>query len=118
MKEKIELALKGIEENVFYGQATIEPTEKWNYSVFRRLLIEHKSNSFKNVYELAIVRENYIDEDLIEKLIKEILNKTNLKLREDSFKFDYIYNPKSSLVCEVITISFYQSKKVCYSENR
>lgn len=115
MKEKVENALKEFENNFFYGQATIEPTEKWNYSVFRRHSIEQEVNTSKHIYQLAIVREDYIEENLIDNMIEAILKKTQLKLRDTNFKFDYLYNSKSSIVCEVITIDFYKSKKSCYN---
>ncbi len=114
MKDKVEEAIKEYEINYFYGQATLELNDKWNYSVFKRDTIDNSRTSSKLNYTLAVVRENYIPEELIEDIINSILSKTNLKLRDTNFKFDYIYNPKSSIVCEVITIDFYQSTKVCH----
>ena len=92
-------------------------TDKWNYSVFKRDTIEHDRNNSKRNYKLSIVRENFIQDSLIEEIIQNILLKTNLRLRDTNFKFDYLYNPKNSIVCEVIIIDFYQSKKVCYESN-
>lgn len=117
MRENVENAIKNYEPNFFYGQATVELTDKWNYSVFKRDTIDHERTSSKINYSLAIVRENYIEEELIKNIVKSVLSNTRLRLRDTNFKFDYFYNPKSSLVCETIVIEFYETSKVCH-ENR
>lgn len=117
MKQKIENAIKDYENKLFYGRATIELTDKWNYSIFKRDDIIHDKNSMKFNYSLAIVRENYVEEELIFNIIDKILSNTNLKLRDTNFKFDYFYNQKSDIVCETVVIEFYRSTKVCY-ENK
>ena len=43
-----------------------------------------------------------------------MLEETDLKLAEESFKFDYLYNQKKNISCEVIIIKFYKPSKVCY----
>ncbi|WP_299997601.1 hypothetical protein [uncultured Clostridium sp.] len=114
MKNKVKNAIKDYEKNFFYGQGIVDSSEEWNYSVFKRDNTKYGKNNSTDYYNLAIVREDYIEEDVYKNIIDAILKETDLKLVEESFKFDYLYNQKKNISCEVIIIKFYKPSKVCY----
>lgn len=110
MLNNLKEALETIDSNVFYGAAKTPEENIWNYIVFGRF----KRNKSKNdsgytyYYDVVIVREEYIPEDLIEEVIRTVEEQTRLKLADEPVDFDY-ERKQDDTVIELARIRFYKA---------
>lgn len=106
--------LQKIDNKVFYGLAPRQIKNEWNYIVFRRnVMKKNNSTSFTDYYVVAIVRENFVPSGLEFNVINEIEKNTMLRLADKDAQYEYIYKKDTDLVCEVLMLEFYKSKKRC-----
>lgn len=114
-REKIEKALMEIDENVHYGKIPESKIkEDWNYFVFGKSILKPtgKSNiDLIDSYWVAIVRENYVPDDLVFEVIDKLNAIPGLKLTTDDGNYEYVFKNKTDLVVEILTLSFSKVKK-------
>lgn len=114
-REKIEQALMRIDSNIYYGRVPESKIqENWNYFVFgKNSLRKEGANSIDLIdsYWIAIVRENYIPDDLVFEVIDKLSAIPGLKLTTDDGNYEYVFKNKTDLVVEVLTLSFSKVKK-------
>ena len=97
----------------YYGNASPEVSETWDYTVFRRAELSKALNDFVRKYTVAIVRESYIPENLEFEIIKAIVDETNLRLSETSAFYSYVYKGSTDLVVEICVLTFFEPLKRC-----
>lgn len=97
----------------YYGNASPEVSETWDYTVFRRAELSKALNDFVRKYTVAIVRESYIPENLEFEIIKAIIDETNLRLSETSAVYNYVYKGSTDLVVEICVLTFFEPLKRC-----
>ncbi len=114
-REKIEKALLEIDSNVHYGRVPESKIkENWNYFVFgKNTLRKADANSIDLIdsYWVAIVRENYIPDDLVFEVIDKLNAIPGFKLTMDDGNYEYAFKEKTDLVVEILTLSFSKVKK-------
>ena len=105
--------LEEIDENVFYGAAKDNDATKnvWNYIVYGRDRMESNQNktSFTFYYDVAIIREEYIPENLIEEVIAKV-EECGLRLADASPEFEY-EKKNDDTVVEILVIHFCKAGK-------
>ena len=113
MLNKIRDKLQELDDNVFYGAAKDNEATKnvWNYIVFGRDKMEPKENktSFTYYFDVVIVREEYIPEDLIEQVIAKV-EACGLRLADTPPEFEY-KKKNDDTVVEILVIHFYKAGK-------
>lgn len=114
-REKIEKALMEIDSNVHYGRVPeSKAKENWNYFVFgKNTLRKAGANSIDLIdsYWIAIVRENYIPDNLVFEVIDKLNEIPGLKLTTEDGNYEYVFKEKTDLVVEILTLSFSKVKK-------
>ena len=114
-RTKIEQALKEIDDTVFYGKMPESfIKEDWNCIVFGKNSIKPTGTSNIDMidnYWVAIIRENYIPDDLVYEIIDKLNSLPGLKLTSDEGNYEYVFKNKTDLVVEFLTLSFSKVKK-------
>lgn len=114
-REKIEKALMEIDENVHYGRIPeSQINEDWNYFVFGKSTLRPTGTSNIDLidnYWVAIVRENYIPDELVFDVIDKLNSIPGLKLTNEDGNYEYVFKNKTDLVVEILTLSFSKVKK-------
>lgn len=114
-REKIEKALMEIDENVHYGRIPESKiNEDWNYFVFGKSKLRPTGTSNIDLidnYWVAIVRENYIPDELVFNVIDKLNSIPGLKLTSEDGNYEYVFKNKTDLVVEILTLSFSKVKK-------
>ena len=106
--------LEEIDSLVFYGAVDNEVKESvWNYIVFNRGKLKPSSNKtgYTYSYDIHIVRENYIPEDLEIEVINKILEIEGMRLKDEEHEFNYIVKPNTNIVVEMLSLSFIKARK-------
>lgn len=112
--EDIKNKLEQIDNRVYYGIVDKEVKETlWNYIVFNRVKFKASSNKtgYSYYYDVHIIRENFIPEDLEIEVINKILEISGMRLSEDDFQYEYIEKPNTNIVIEMLSIRFVRAKK-------
>lgn len=110
----IETKLKEFDENVFYGMADDSMKETvWNYIVFNRVTVNHSGNktSAADRFDVHIIRENFIPEDLDTEIISAICALPGVKLSGENCTFNYVMKPNTNIVVEMLSIPFVRARK-------
>lgn len=116
--EDIEAKLKEIDPEVHYGMVTYDEeaakTKPWNYIVFNRKTMKasESKKSYSDYFEVAIVRENYIDDGLCEQVIDKMLEIAGMRLAGTDCQYNYTKKPSTNKVVELLTIEFVRARKV------
>lgn len=114
-REKIEKALMEIDKNVHYGKIPeSQINEDWNYFVFGKSILRPTGTSNIDLidnYWVAIVRENYIPDELVFDVIDKLNSIPGLKLTSEDGNYEYVFKNKTDLVVEILTLSFSKVKK-------
>lgn len=114
-REKIEKALMEIDKNVHYGRIPeSQNNEDWNYFVFGKSTLRPTGTSNIDLidnYWVAIVRENYIPDELVFDVIDKLNSIPGLKLTNEDGNYEYVFKNKTDLVVEILTLSFSKVKK-------
>lgn len=114
MLQKIEAALKGVLEPVFYGSADdVGNNALWNYIVFFRDRTSRTANntSFTDYYTVAIINENYVPDDLISSVISVMESIPSIRLANSDIDFSYSRKPSTNAVIEIATLTFSRARR-------
>lgn len=105
-------------ENLYYGtKPSSEATDDWSFFVFGRANLIIKKNpslSINSVYFVDIIQENFIDENLLFKIISKLEELPGLRVNEESCPNEYVYKSKTQVVCEMTRLTF--TKPVRYQD--
>lgn len=109
--EEIRDKLKNVDPKVYYGLA--EKTEPCNYIVFRRNRIKHSANKTgkTHYYSVAVVREDYVEEGIENKIIEEMRKIPGMKVSQEDISYDYAKKPNTNKVVEIMEIPFCKAVK-------
>lgn len=109
--EELKTKLETLDSNVYYGLC-IDEQAVWDYTVFYRDSMRANVNktSYSDYYTIAVVRENYIDEDLELQYIDAIADLDGFRLGGD-VSFSYVRKTNTKTVVEIMTIPIVRMKK-------
>lgn len=111
----IKTKLEEIDPCVYYGLMTKDPEDVpiWDYIVFNRTKLKHAQdkNGFGDVFEVHIVRENFIPEGLDAEVIAKMREIPGVRLTGDEGQFDYLRKPNTDHVVEMLTLTFVRARK-------
>lgn len=117
MKDKIKSALEPIDKNIFYGAVTekdFQMMQSADCIIVATDDIKRKDMSSKDLvftYNIFIVRENYIPEELILNVINAIEGIPGLRLANQSNPFEYLPKGKTNVVLETVMLGFTRTVK-------
>lgn len=113
MKDKIKEALKEIVQDVYYGAGRFQGRENWDCIVFgkRRTGKSESKGGITRRYFVAIVKEEYIPEDL-EKQVIEKMKTLGFKISDTDTAYDYVQKAGECTV-EICTMEFGKTEKRC-----
>lgn len=112
--EDIQKKLEEIDNNVFYGMADEEKiTSDWNYTVFMRknLSIGDQKQGYSDRYTVAVIRENFIPEELVTQVIDKMLEIQGMRIASPDCPYSYIKKPNTNVVVEILTMEFVKARK-------
>lgn len=103
-----------IDNTVYYGMVdNVNNNDEWNYTVFFRTVGNYKKNLNSNIYfKVAIVRENYIQDTLLNTIIEKVEELDGVRVVESSINFEYTMKNNTNTVCEILTLDFVKSFKI------
>ena len=110
--EKIESTLLQFKIPVYYGKTFAKENDTWDYFIFNRQRISRSGTNNIDInyqYQVHIISENYIEEDLEIQVIKA-LKSIGLKL-VDSGQFNYVTKGNTDIVVEMLTLTFSKTNK-------
>lgn len=115
MLEQIEVALKAIDPNVYYGGVTdISPTDIWDYIVFSRgpLRRNPKGNTaYSHTINVVIVREEYVPEETIYEVIAAMESIPGVRLDAEGSDFEYDRKTNTKTIVEMAILPFTWARK-------
>ena len=115
--DKIKEKLESLEYGpVFYGAVPeMMELEEWNYLVFSRVSnrFDQRKTSITPYYEITIVAEDYVPEDIVKKVLWALDLIPGMSLAGEEIPFDYIRKPNTSTVVETATITMCEPQKYC-----
>lgn len=115
MRNKIQEKLLEIDSNVYYGTVPEGVnTPVWNYFVFGQSKIRKKSaasNDLQGYWYVTIVREDYIPDEEVFKVINALEEINGLRLADGDLNYDYLVKPNTNQVVEVLELDFTKTKK-------
>lgn len=106
MLQEIEAKLKEFDRNTYYGIA--DRQNDWNYTVFARDKTEVSSNlTSKSIkFRVAVVRENFIDENVEEEILKRMNSLPGVRKSQEPIAYSYIKKPGTNTVVEIMEAEF------------
>lgn len=109
--QTVEEKLKELDSNVYYGLASKQ--NEWNYIVYARnnTKISDNNTSRSQFINIAIVRENYVPEDMEEKLLAKMKEIPGLRKTQEDIQYSYVRKPNTNMVVEIMEVSFYKAVK-------
>lgn len=111
----IKTKLEQLDPNVYYGLMTKKPEEVpvWDYTVFNRTKLRsgQDKNSFADVFEVHIVRENFIPEGLDLDYIAKMREIPGVRLMSEDVTYDYMQKSNTDTVVEMLTLTFVRARK-------
>ena len=115
MLNKIEEILKKEKLPVFYGLVPEdEDIDNWNYFVHNRADMEKSGNvDYKQYYQVHIVCENYVPEEMVIEIVKKIKAIPGMRVADIPIKYNYILKGNTGIVVEMATITFVRTVKGC-----
>lgn len=116
MLTEIKESLEALGLPVFYGRAgSLSGDDLWNYLVFFRSTLAPSTNKtgITDTYTVAIVQEEYIDDDLVYKVIDSMCSLPGMRLASGDMPYNYTTKPNTQVVIEVLTLDFVCPKKRC-----
>lgn len=112
--EDIKRALESVDPTVFYGKASnVSDGDLWNYIVFSRdkLRATGDKTGIANTYQVAIVRENYIQEETVQAVIDAMYGLAGMRLAGNEFAYQYAAKPKTNTIIELLVLDFVKPRK-------
>lgn len=117
MRNKIKEKLLEIDDKIYYGRVPrLEENEDWNYFVFNQDKIKKSGTSlvdFNGYWNIVIVRENFIPDDLIFDVVEKITEIPGLRLADGDNPYEYEFKGNTNIVCEILQLKFTKTKKRC-----
>lgn len=110
IKEK----LAEIDPNTFYAAAPKRKLQDaWDYIIFRRGKLRKSTNGtgYADVYEVSIIREEFIPDGLAEEVIKAMKSIPGMREASTDGEFDYLVKPDSDDVVEMLVLEFVKPRK-------
>lgn len=98
---------------VYYGRSFAKENDAWNYIVFNRQSFHKAGTNSCDInyqYQVHIIMENYIEEDLEINIIKAIQDNVRLKLT-GSAQYNYVTKSNTDIVVEMVTLTFTKTHK-------
>lgn len=102
---------------VFYGCVDEESEtikkDLWNYIVFNRsrLRSDPSKTSYVDVFEVHIVRENFIPDGIDIEVIEKLRSIPGVKLLSGDGVYNYTRKNNTNLVVEMLTLTFTRARK-------
>ena len=106
--------LKEVDENTFFGSVKRSIRETlWNYIVFERVKrrINTNKTSYTDIFAVHIVRENWIEDGVIDEVISKMLEIPGMRVSDQDGEYTYVVKPNTDSVVEMFTIEFVKPKK-------
>lgn len=120
MKDKITAALAPIDKNIFYGAVTEKNFQALGNSADCIIVaadnIRRKDTASRDLiftYNIFIVRENYIPEELILNVISALEAVPGLRFSNQSNPYEYLPKGKTNIVLETVMLGFTRTVKRC-----
>lgn len=114
MLNEIKTALEKIDERVYYGAAgTLSGEDIWDYIVFSRSTLNVSSNKtgYTDTYSVAIIREEYILDEVVEQVIEAMTSLSGVRLAANDFQYNYTKKPNTNTVIEILVLDFVKPRK-------
>lgn len=115
MLETISKALENAGLPVWYGAAkNLTAGDVWNYIVFYRTQLNTSTNKtgFQDVYQVAIVCEDYVPDETIQTVLDCMLAIPGMKLTQNAGTYQYTRKPNTDQVVELLALDFVRPSKV------
>lgn len=112
--DDIKSKLSEVDPNVHYANVPISKlNEPWDYLVFSRRGMRRSANrtGWVDVYEVSIIREEYIPDGLPEQVIDAVTSIPGMRSAEQEFDYDYANKPESDDVVEILNLYFTKPRK-------
>ena len=106
--------LSTLNSNVWYGMSEeVTNLDTLDYIVFFRDYTTYyqEKKSFSDYYTIAIVKENYIEEDYFLQVIEKMEEIKGMKVTNDNINYDYTKKPNTDVIIEIATINFVKARK-------
>ena len=117
MRNLIQEKLLEIDSNIHYGIVPDNVENKeWNYFVFGQRKLRKKdstSNDLQGYWNVVIVRENFIPDDVVIDVINKITDIPGVRLADGDFEYNYIMKGNTNIVVEILELQFTKTKKGC-----
>lgn len=114
MLDEITQKLKEIDPRVYYAMVdTTDEEMLWNYIVFNRTKFRATGNKtgYADGYDVHIVRENFIPEEIDIEVIAKMESIHGLKLANEDGNYDYLRKPNTNTVVEILHLHFVRARK-------
>lgn len=115
--DEIKTQLETVDPNVFYGIVDDERIKELDfvcdYIVFNRVKPRYNTNltSKSDYFDVHIIRENYIPEDMDIAIIEAMKRIDGVRLAQDDGAYSYTRKPNTSVVLEMLTLHFVRARK-------
>ena len=117
MRNKIKNKLLEIEGNdlLFYGMVPENiDIEEWNYIVFNQSKMKKSgssSNDLSGYWNVVIVHEDYIPDDLVAEVINKMSEVNGLRLADGDYPYVYTQKGSTNIIVEMLVLQFTKMKK-------
>lgn len=113
--DSVKNALSEVDPSTFYGTAAGLPAKSpWNYTVFSRSTTKVKEGGcgFSDRLTVSVVRENYVPEGMLERVIDAMRAIPGVKL-DAAREVEYVYDvkPGTSRTVEMMIVRFVRGRK-------
>ena len=115
--DEIKTQLETVDPNVFYGIVDDARIKELNfvcdYIVFNRVKPSYNANltSKSDYFDVHIIRENYIPEDMDITVIEAMKKIDGVRLVADGASYNYTRKPNTNAVLEMLTLHFVRARK-------
>lgn len=119
MLKQIQQSLEAIDPHTYYGAAgTLSGEDVWDYIVFYRTTLSPSTNKtgFAQVYEVAIVREEYVPDETVFAVIDAITAIPGMRYAGTGGTYQYTMKPNTEQVIEILTLDFVRPLKRCSND--
>lgn len=114
--DDIQQQLRKFDPVVFYGcvdEDSEDIKNGWDYTVFNRVKLRAApdKNSYVDVIEVHIVREEYVPDGTDAEVIALMRNIPGVKLSSEDGTYTYTRKPGTGTVVEMLTLTFTRARK-------
>lgn len=117
MLSEIQTALESLGLTVYYGAAgTLSGEDVWDYIVFYRRTLSPSTNKtgLSQVYEVAIVCEEYVPDETVFGVIDAMTALPGVRFADTGGDFQYTTKPNTEQVIEILTLDFTRPMRRCH----